>query len=69
MKFTVDRIEGNYAVCEDERGSFHNIPKDLLPNVREGDVLDEENGKFTKNEQATQINREKIIEIQRGLWE
>ena len=31
MKMTIDRFEGNFAVCELENGSFANLPKDVLP--------------------------------------
>lgn len=31
MLVTIDRFEGNYAVCELEDGKFANLPKDFLP--------------------------------------
>lgn len=31
MLITIDRIEGNYAVCELENGEFENLPKAFLP--------------------------------------
>ena len=31
MEFVIDRFEGEFAVLEDENGSFQNIKKSLLP--------------------------------------
>jgi hypothetical protein len=31
LLLTIDRFEGNYAVCEMEDGKFSNLPKDFLP--------------------------------------
>ncbi len=57
--FSIDRFEGNYAVCENMKtGEFVNISKDLLPEgCSEGSILKFENGKYifdifqTKQEQ------------------
>ena len=36
----IDRFEGEYAVCEEESGSFRKLPKVFLPaGSREGDCL------------------------------
>lgn len=40
MKLTIDRIEGEWAVCEYEKGKTIDLPTALLPaDAREGDVL------------------------------
>lgn len=40
MKLTIDRIEGEWAVCEYEKGKTVDLPSALLPaDAREGDVL------------------------------
>lgn len=40
MKLTIDRIEGEWAVCEYEKGKTINLPAALLPeDAREGDAL------------------------------
>ena len=40
MKVTIDRFEGEYAVCEKPDRTVVNIKKDRLPKeVKEGDVL------------------------------
>lgn len=41
MKYIIDRFEGNYAVCEDEQGSMHDIPKENIPKgAREGNKIE-----------------------------
>lgn len=40
LKVTIDRFEGNYAVCEKEGGTMINIEKSKLPSqAKEGDIL------------------------------
>lgn len=48
MSMTVDRIEGDFAVCELENGEIKNIPLENLPfGIKEGNVISEnENGFF-----------------------
>ncbi|MBQ4584079.1 MAG: DUF3006 domain-containing protein [Bacilli bacterium] len=55
MKVIIDRFEGEYAIVELELGNFVNIPKILLPNAKEGDVVKIE---IDKNE--TKFQRKKI---------
>ena len=69
---TVDRIEGDYAVCELLDGSMVNIPvKDFKEKVSEGDIFDLEvkpvGGKLSynvekKNIEEMEIRRQKILE-------
>lgn len=39
MKVIIDRFEDEYAVVEIEVGKCVNIPKILVPNAKEGDVI------------------------------
>lgn len=40
MKYTIDRFENHYAICECETGGFIRIPTEKLPQgAREGSVL------------------------------
>lgn len=39
MKVIIDRFEGEFAVVEIELGKYVDIPKILLPNAKEGDVV------------------------------
>ena len=51
MKITVDRIEGDLAVCELPDMSFVNIPKIVLGDVKEGDVFEIIKDESVKQEQ------------------
>ncbi len=46
--FTLDRYEGNYAVCENRTtGKMYNIPKSLVDfRAKDGDILKFKNGKY-----------------------
>ncbi len=39
MKVIIDRFEGDYAVVEVEEGCFVDMPKVLIPDAKEGDVV------------------------------
>ena len=39
MKVVIDRFEGGFAVVELEKNRWANIPKALIPNAREGDII------------------------------
>ena len=39
MKVIIDRFERDYAVVEIEIGKCVNIPKILIPNAKEGDII------------------------------
>ncbi len=52
MKVIVDRIEENYLIIELENGKTYEIPKEIIPEVIEGDVINLEiDRKETKNRQ------------------
>ncbi len=40
MEVIVDRIEEDFLVLELEDGKHVNVPKILVPNAREGDIID-----------------------------
>ena len=40
MKVIIDRFEGNYAIVELESGEIIDFPKILVPNAKEGDIID-----------------------------
>jgi hypothetical protein len=45
MRYTIDRFEGKYAVCESETGEMISIPAENLPKkAKEGDIIIESNG-------------------------
>lgn len=70
MYYSIDRFEGEFAVCEDEEGNFLDIPKALLPaDVREGTVLNEKNGRYTIDQAEEKRRRDLANQLQASLWE
>ena len=70
MYYSIDRFEGQFAVCEDENGMMKDIPVEQLPeNLKEGNVLRYENGIFVLDEDEEKRRREAINKIQRTLWD
>lgn len=68
MRYVIDRIEGDFAVCEDETGTTQDIPLSSLPeSTKEGLHLKYENGYY----QLVDISKEHKAEIQKQvnrLW-
>lgn len=70
ISLSVDRIEGGYAVCLDEKGLRQDIPVRECDNIREGDIISmDENGIYIKNASKTRTKRAEIISKQQELWE
>lgn len=55
MKVIIDRFEGEYAVAELPDKSFVNLPKVLVPDAKEGDVIS-----ITVEEGETKARAERI---------
>jgi len=70
-KYTVDRFEGDYAVCETEDNSFVNIQRNKLPkNTKEGDfIIEKEDGAFFVDTEATEERRKLIRKKLDSLFE
>lgn len=69
MKYIIDRIEGNYAVCETEQGLYVSIDRRLLPaEAKEGDVIIRKADKFTIDIEETKNIKEKIKKLTEELW-
>lgn len=51
MRITIDRFEGDLAVCELPDKRFVNIPRALFVNAKEGDVFSIEKDDTARNEQ------------------
>ena len=61
MKYIIDRLEEGIAVCENELKKLISLPKDLLPDgLKEGDVLEEQEGRFLRDEQGTEARRKEM---------
>lgn len=39
MRAVIDRFEGDFAVIELDDGRFSNLPKELVPNAKERDIV------------------------------
>ena len=71
MKYlTVDRMEGNYVICEDADKKMFAIEIAEAPNgVKEGDVLViSDDGELSINVQETARRRSKIKKMQDSVW-
>ena len=65
MKLIVDRIEGNFAVCEQEDKTTVNISLGDLPKeIREGSVLIFENGIYFVDVDEEESRRIKLFALQ-----
>ncbi len=69
MRYIIDRIEGGTAVCEDENRNMTDIKLSLLPQgVKEGSVVNLENGVYTIDEAAADARRKKIQALENELF-
>ncbi|OIK08184.1 DUF3006 domain-containing protein [Bacillus sp. MUM 13] len=70
MKYIVDRIEGELAVCEKEDRSTEDIPlKELPAGVQAGDVVIMENGKAWIDKSGTKKRKAYIDSLANELFE
>ena len=71
MLYIIDRIEGEFAVCEDESGKFVELPTTGLPSdLKEGDVLRRVGDSYFFEMAATDARRRAVGEkIQRVFIE
>lgn len=68
--YSVDRIEGEIVVLEDENRSRHNVPLcrfDGLP--QEGDIVTEQEGRYQKDEAATKQRRAFLKKMSQAVFE
>ena len=68
--YTVDRIEGNIVVCENRATKeMININiKDLPEDISEGEIIENINGKFYKNENEKSEIENRIRKKMDDLW-
>ena len=64
MDVIVDRIEGDYAVVEIDKGKMCNLPLELVPNIKEGDVVT-----ITINKDKTEARKKTIEELMNRVFE
>jgi hypothetical protein len=64
MKYTIDRLEGNFAVVELESKKYVNIPRDGIPKeAKDGDIID-----VTVDKQATAKKKKDIDDAVKDMW-
>lgn len=69
MRYSVERIEENIALCEDDGGELVKIKLCELPrDIREGDIIVKTKSGYTADESETQARRKKIAQKQRSLF-
>lgn len=63
MKVIIDRFEGEFAIVEIEEGKFTSLPKIVIPNAQEGDVIE-----IKIDEKETKHRKEKIKNLMDDLF-
>ena len=64
MDVIVDRIEGDYAVVEIDKGKMCNLPLVFVPNVKEGDVVT-----ITINKDKIEERKKTIEDLMNSVFE
>ncbi len=69
MKVTIDRFEGNFAVCEQADRTMIDIPKDKIPaDAKEGDILVIEGDSIKIDTEGTAKRKKVIDDLMNDLW-
>jgi hypothetical protein len=69
MKVTIDRFEGEFAVCEKADRTMINISKDKIPTeAKEGDILIIERDYIKVDVSGTTNRRKNIKNLMDDLW-
>lgn len=69
MKYTVDRIDDGYAVCEDENEKIVNFELNLLPeDVKEGNIIEKTDNGFVICSDETAERRKKMAALQNSIF-
>ena len=69
MKVTIDRFEGEFAVCEKENRQMINIEKSKLPEMaKEGDILNIKNDIIAIDFEATKKRAKEIEKLTDDFW-
>lgn len=70
MKITIDRFEGDYAVCEKENKKMIHIQKSKIPiEAKEGDVLLINGEDIIIDQEETMKRKKEIEELVNDLWD
>ena len=64
---TIDRFEGELAVCQQDDGTMINIKREVLPpDCAEGDALEAKDGIYTKKD--NQLRRDQMKSKMQSLF-
>ena len=63
MKVIIDRFEKDYAVVEISKDKVVNLPKELVPDAKEGDVIN-----ITIDKEETLKRQERVTELMDELF-
>ena len=63
MEVIVDRIEEDYAVVEIDKGKLINMPKILIPDAKEGDVV-----RIIVDKDLTKKRKEHVKDLMNDLF-
>ncbi len=67
--WSVERVEGGFAVCENETGARREIPLgELPPDLREGELLRETGTGFVRAAQETEARRKSVFRQMKRLF-
>ena len=70
MKYIIDRLEEGLAICETELRKRISVPVSHLPKgIKEGDVLREEEGRFSLDSEETDKRRREMKKTLMDLFE
>lgn len=69
MRYTVDRIEGEYAVLCDTDGGSHDVRLDELPGVKDGDILSYDYGVYKRLDRETEERRKRLAQRTGSMFE
>jgi hypothetical protein len=64
LKVIIDRFEGDFAVVETEDNEYVNLPRVLIPDAREGDVVN-----ISIDIEETENRKENIKHLMDELWD
>lgn len=68
-KYVLDRIEGSFAVMEDENGKIINVSiKRIKGRLKESGIYSKDKEYFIFNEKYTNMKEEKINYIMQHMW-
>ena len=68
--FSVDRIQGEVLICEDEEGNEHVFAiSDIIGNIKEGDIIRRLNGKkMVIDKPETEKRKQEISNLKKYIY-